>query len=117
MHPLYPQYARNNFCQPYQALETTQHRQNREKQENHVVSLSHREIAIASPFRDPTNDPEASISPESALMCTQCARNMFGTTFVSHTKPWKAPDHRQNRKKTRKSRCSHSQSHLGALAP
>ena len=61
-----------------------------------------------------TNDPEASISTESALMCTQCTRNMLGTTFVSHTQSWKTPQHRQNREKTRKSRCSHSQSHIGA---
>ena len=59
------------------------------------VSLSHREIAISSPFRDPKNDPEASISTESALMCTHCTRNMLGTTFVSHTKPWKTLQHRQ----------------------
>ena len=78
---------------------TPQHRQHREKQENHVVSLSHREIAISSPFRDPKNDPETSISTENALMCTQCARNMLGTTFVSHTQPWKTPQHRQNRQK------------------
>ena len=80
----------------------TQHRQNREKQENHVFSLSHREIAIANPFRDPQNDPEASISTESALMCIHCARNMLGTTFVSHTQPWKTPQHRQNREKQEK---------------
>ena len=78
---------------------TSQHRQNREKQENHVFSLSHREIAIASPFRDPQNDPEASISTESAPVCTHCTRNMLGTTFVSHTEPWKTPQHRQNRQK------------------
>ena len=78
---------------------TPQHRQHREKQENQVVSLPHREIAISSPFRDPKNDPETSISTENALMCTQCARNMLGTTFVSHTQPWKTPQHRQNREK------------------
>ena len=82
-----------------QPWKTPQYRQNREKQENHVVSLSHREIAIASPFRDPQNDPEASLSPENALMYTQCTRNMLGTTFVSHTKPRKTPQHRQNREK------------------
>jgi hypothetical protein len=87
------------FVSHTQPWETPQHRQNREKQENHVVSLSHRGVAIASPFRDPKNDPEASISPESALMCTQCTRNMLGTTFVSHTQPWKTPEHRQNREK------------------
>ena len=32
-------------------------------------------------------------APESALMYTQCTRNMLGTTFVSHTQ------HRQNREK------------------
>ena len=32
-------------------------------------------------------------APESALMYTQCTRNMLGTTFVSHT------EHRQNREK------------------
>ena len=64
-----------------------------------VVSLLHREIAIASPFRDPKNDPEASISPESALMYTHCTRNMLATTFVSHAQPWKTPQHRQNREK------------------
>ena len=87
------------FVSHTQPWKTPQHRQNREKQENHVVSLSHREIAISSPFRDPKNDPEASISTESALMYTQCTRNMLGTTFVSHTKPWKTPQHRQNREK------------------
>ena len=60
-----------------QPWKTPQHRQHREKQEHHVVSLSHREIAIASPFRDPKNDPEASLSPESALMYTHCTRNNF----------------------------------------
>ena len=99
VHPMCPQYARNNFCQPCPALENTTTSSNREKQENHVVSLSHREIAISSPFRDPKNDPEASISTESALMCTHCTRNMLGTTFVSHTQPWKTPQHRQNREK------------------
>ena len=64
-----------------------------------VVSLLHREIAIASPFRDPLNDPEASMSTESAPVCTHCTRNMLGTTFVSHTQPWKTPEHRQNRQK------------------
>ena len=87
------------FVSHTQPWKTPQHRQNREKQENHVVSLSHREIAISSPFRDPKNDPEASISPESALMCTHFARNMLGTTFVSHTQSWKTPEHRQNREK------------------
>ena len=36
-------------------------------------------------------------------MCTHCARNMLGTTIVSHTQPWKTPEHRQNHEKTRKS--------------
>ena len=94
-----PQYARNNFCQPCPALENTTTSSNREKQDNHVVSLSHREIAISSPFRDPQNDPEASISTESALMCTHCTRNMLGTTFVSDTQPWKTTQHRQDREK------------------
>ena len=53
----------------------------------------------AAYFRDPKNDPEASISTESALMCTHCTRNMLGTTFVSHTQPWKTTQHRQNREK------------------
>ena len=87
------------FVSHTQPWKTPQHRQNRQKQENHVVSLSHREIAIASPFRDPKNDPEASISTENALMCTHCTRNMLGTTFVSHTQPWETPQHRQNREK------------------
>ena len=87
------------FVSHTQPWKTPQHRQNREKQENHVVSLSHREIAISSPFRDPKNDPEASISTENALMCTHCTRNVLGTTFVSHTQPWKTPEHRQNREK------------------
>ena len=87
------------FVSHTQPWKTPQHRQNREKQENHVVSLSHREIAIASPFRDPKNDPEASISPEGALMCTHCTHNMLGTTFGSHTQPSKTPQHRQNREK------------------
>ena len=59
-----------------------------------VVSLLHREIAIASPLRDPLNDPEASMSTESAPVCTHCTRKMLGTTFVSHTEPY-----RQNREK------------------
>ena len=63
------------------------------------VSLLHREIAIASLLRDPLNDPEASMSTESAPVCTHCTRNMLGTTFVSHTQPWKTPQHRQNREK------------------
>ena len=87
------------FVSHTQPWKTPQHRQNRENKKITCFSLSHREIAIASPFRDPKNNPEASISPESALMCTQCARNMLGTTFVSHTKHWKTPEHRQNREK------------------
>ena len=97
------QCARNmlgtTFVSHTQPWKTPQHRQNREQQENHVVSLSRREIAISSPFRDPLNYPEASISTESAPVCTHCTRNMLGTTFVSHTEPWKTPQHRQNRQK------------------
>ena len=54
---------------------------------------------MLAPSETPKNDPEALISPESALMCTHCTRNMLGTTFVSHTKPWKTPEYRQNREK------------------
>ena len=101
--PMYTQCKRNmlgtTFVSHTQPWKTQEHRQNREKQGNHVVSLSHREIAISSPFRDPKNDPEASISTEIAPMCTQCTRNMLGTTFVSHTQAWKSPQHRQNREK------------------
>ena len=61
-----------------------------------VVSLSYREIAIASPLRDPLNDPEASMSTESAPVCTHCTRNMLGTTFVSHTLVTPSPGKHQN---------------------
>ena len=84
------------FVSHTQPCKTPQHRQNREKQE---ITLFHCHIGNSSPFRDPKNDPEASISPESALMCTHCTRNMLGTTIVSHTQPWKTPEHRQNREK------------------
>ena len=36
----------------------------------------------------------SSISTESALLRTQCTRNMLGTTLVSHTQAWKTPEHR-----------------------
>ena len=118
---MYTQCTRNmlgtTFVSHTKPWKTPQHRQNREKQENHVVSLSHREIAIASPFRDPKNDPEASISPASALMCTQRARNMIGTTFVSHTQPWKTPQHRQNREKQENHVVSLSHSEIAISSP
>ena len=105
------------FVSHTQPWKTTQHRQHREKQENHVVSLSHREIAIASSFRDPKNDPEASISTESALMCTQCARNMLGTTFVSDIQPCKTPQHRQNREKQENHVVSLSRREIAIASP
>ena len=105
------------FVSHTQPWKTPQHRQNREKQENHVVSLSHREIAISSPFREPLNDPEASISTESAPACTQCTRNMLGTTFVSHTKPWKTPQHRQNRQNKKITLFPQPVTYRGKLAP
>ena len=102
------------FVSHTQLWKTPQHRQHREKQENHVVSLSHREIAISSPFRDPPKHPRgihiawkcSNVHP----LYPQYARNNFcqphpaleNTTTSS--KSWK----------TRKSRCSHSQSHIGA---
>ena len=50
-------------------------------------------------FRDPKNDPEASLLTIIAPVCTRCTCNMLATTFVSHTQPWKTPQHRQNREK------------------
>ena len=102
------------FVSHTQPWKTPQHRQNREKQENHVVSLSHREIAISSPFRDPPKHPRGinidwkcpSVHP----MYPQYARNNFCQPYPAlentrtSSKSWK----------TRKSRCSHSQSHIGA---
>ena len=87
-----------------QPWKTPQHTQNREKQENHVVSLSYREIAISSPFRDPTNDPEASISTESALMCTQCTRKLARNTFWQPYQPLENTTTSSKSWKTRKSR-------------
>ena len=72
---MYPQYARNNFCQPYPALEntTTSSKSWKTRKSRCFTHIGH------------------------------CTRNMLGTTFVSHTQPWKTPEHRQNREKTRKS--------------
>ena len=59
---------------------------------NKKITLFHCHIGksqLLAPSETPKNDPEASISTESALMCTHCTRNMLGTTFVSHTQPWR----------------------------
>ena len=110
-----PKYARNNFCQPYPALEnTTTSSKSRKTRKSRVF---HCHIGNSSPFRDPQNDPEASISTESALMCTHCARNMLGTTFVSHTKPWKTPEHRQNREKQENHVVSLSRREIAIASP
>ena len=105
------------FVSHTQPWKTPQHRQHREKQDNHVVSLSQRGIAIASPFRDHQNDPEASILTENALMCTQCASNMLGTTFVSHTQTWKTPQHRQNPEKQENHTVSLSHREIAIASP
>ena len=102
VHPMYPQYARNNFCQPYPALENT--RTLLKSWKTRKSRVFHCHIGNSSPFRDPQNDPEASISPESALMCTQCALNMLGTTLSAMPSPGKHHNIVKSRK-TRKSRC------------
>ena len=105
VHPKCPQYARNNFCQPCPALDnTTTSSKLWKTRESRVFHCHIGKSQLPSPFRDPKNDPETSISPESVLMCTHCTRNMLGTTFVSHTQPWKTPTSSKSRK-TRKSRC------------
>ena len=102
------------FVSHTQPWKTPQHRQNREKQENHVVSLSHREIAISSPFRDPLKRPRginidwkcSNVHP----MCPQYARNNFCQRYPALENTTTSSKSR----KTRKSRYSHSQSHIGA---
>ena len=102
------------FVSHTQPWKTPQHRQNREKQENHVVSLSHREIAISSPFRDSQKRPRGinidwkcpSVHP----LYPKYARNNFCQPHPALENTWTSSKSR----KTRKSRCSHSQSHIGA---
>ena len=106
---MYTQCTRNmlgkTFVSHTKHWKTPQHRQHRE---NKKITLFHCHIGksqLPSPFTDPKNDPEASISTGSALMYTHCTRNMLGTTVISHTQPCKTTQHRQNREKQRKSRC------------